>query len=79
MTELKEIDLEQFWSDSEYFTNPKRITDEMILGAESQLGYSLPKSYIRLLKSKNGGTPLNVCFQLKNKLHGLMITFKLVE
>jgi hypothetical protein len=67
MTELKEIDLEQFWSDSEYFTNPKRITDEMILGAESQLGYSLPKSYIRLLKSKNGGTPLNVCFPTKKQ------------
>jgi hypothetical protein len=33
--------------------------------AEKMLGYKLPKSYIALLKSQNGGTPRKTCFPTK--------------
>jgi hypothetical protein len=32
---------------------------------EELLGYKLPKAYIELIKSKNGGSPVNTCFPTK--------------
>ncbi|PEY36343.1 SMI1/KNR4 family protein [Bacillus cereus] len=51
-----------FWEDSDEFVNPNPVTDEMIWIAEEKLGYKLPDSYIRLIKSQNGGTPVHNCF-----------------
>ena len=53
--------MDDFWTESEYFTGPP-LTDEMVHGAEALLGYKLPNSYIRLLRSRNGGSPVRGCF-----------------
>ncbi|PEB56958.1 SMI1/KNR4 family protein [Bacillus pseudomycoides] len=51
-----------FWDDSDEFVNPIRVTDEMIAKVEQTLSYKLPESYITLIKTQNGGTPLRTCF-----------------
>jgi hypothetical protein len=54
--------METFWDDSEdYFTGPP-LTEEMIRSAESTLGHKLPDSDARILRVRNGGTPLRCCF-----------------
>lgn len=50
-----------FFEFSTYYTGP-RLTDAMVLSAEEKMGYSLPKSYLRLLREKNGGRPRRQCF-----------------
>ncbi|SDX96839.1 SMI1/KNR4 family protein [Thermoactinomyces sp. DSM 45892] len=54
--------LNEFWSQSDYFTNSMSVTEEMVVKAEEKLGYKLPSAYIELIKTKNGGTPINSCF-----------------
>ena len=57
----KEINLENFWHQHEYFTEnyvEKTLTDEMVSMTESKLGYRLPESYIELMKIQNGGKPI---------------------
>lgn len=51
----------EFFDDSNYFTGPP-LTNEMIRAAEAKLGYKLPESYLRLLRTKNGGSPKRKCF-----------------
>ncbi len=62
---FKELDLNHFWEESDYYaencTEPYP-TDEMIVSVEKELGYKLPASYIELMKSQNGGEPKNTCF-----------------
>ena len=54
--------MDMFWDASEdYFTGPA-LTEEMIRSAESRLGNKLPDSYVRILRVRNGGTPLRCCF-----------------
>jgi hypothetical protein len=53
--------MEDFWSDSEEFTGPA-LTGDMIRDAEQALGYKLPDSYLRLIRSRNGGSPKRRCF-----------------
>jgi len=62
---FEKFDLTTFWEDDD--ENPKRLTDKMVEKAEKILGYKLPKSYIELLKVKNGGYPINTCFPTKVK------------
>lgn len=54
--------LEGFWDQSDYFTNPIQVTDEMIYEAEKKLGYKIPSAYIELIKTRNGGIPINSCY-----------------
>ncbi|MCL9782108.1 SMI1/KNR4 family protein [Vibrio sp. S4M6] len=54
----------QFWEDSdyareEYVSEP--FNDETLTQVEKELGYKLPESYINLLKTQNGGIPINTC------------------
>ena len=53
------------WSDffdaSTYYTGPP-LTDAMVASAERTLGYTLPASYLQLLRSKNGGVPRHKCY-----------------
>jgi hypothetical protein len=53
-----------FWQDffdaSTYYTGPP-LTDAMIAPVERLLGYTLPQSYLRLLRVKNGGVPKRQC------------------
>jgi hypothetical protein len=37
----------------------------MVEKAEKSLGYRLPQSYIELLKTRNGGYPVNTCFPVE--------------
>ena len=53
--------MDAFWTDSDYFTGPP-LEDRMVRAAEQLLGYKLPSSYVRLLRSRNGGTPIRNCF-----------------
>lgn len=57
--------IEDFWDESDYFTDDRVITDVIIRNVEERLGYKLPGSYIELIKTKNGGTPINTCFPTK--------------
>ncbi len=59
---FENFDLTNFWEADDYFTSPDEITIEKIKEAENKLGYKLPKSYIELIKTKNGGSPQNCCF-----------------
>jgi hypothetical protein len=54
--------LEGFWLQLDHYTNPIPVTDEMIDQAEKRLGFKLPNSYIELIKTRNGGIPVNSCF-----------------
>ena len=53
--------MNDFWTDDGYFTGPP-LRDEMVRAAEALLGYTLPVSYLNLLRSRNGGTPVRTCF-----------------
>ncbi|NUT17816.1 MAG: SMI1/KNR4 family protein [Hamadaea sp.] len=46
--------------DSAYFTGPP-LSDELIRRAEESLGVKLPRSYLDVLRERNGGTPVNRC------------------
>ena len=59
------IELKTFWDEID--ERPKELTDKMVENAEKQLGYKLPKSYIELLKSRNGGYPVNTCYPTNEK------------
>ena len=50
-----------FFDFSTYYTGP-RLTDAMVASAEQSLGYTLPKSYLSLLREKNGGRLRRRCF-----------------
>jgi len=50
-----------FWTDKEYFKGPP-LTDDLVAQAEAKLGYRLPRSYLNLLRTQNGGTPRKDCF-----------------
>ncbi|PRZ11749.1 SUKH superfamily protein [Laceyella sediminis] len=45
-----------FWLPCDQYTNPISVTDEMIAQAEKKLNFKLPRSYIELIKTKNGST-----------------------
>ena len=53
------------WSDffdaSTHYTGPP-LTDAMVASAERTLGYTLPVSYLQLLRAKNGGVPRRQCY-----------------
>lgn len=55
-----DFDLNDFWEDSDYarqeYVGPA-FTDLDVACAERKLGYKLPKSYIRLMRTQNGGIP----------------------
>ena len=59
------FDLEDFWDDSDYavktYVEPAP-TDDLILSIEEELGYKLPAAYIALMKTHNGGVPVNTRF-----------------
>lgn len=55
----KKFDLIDFWEEN---TGGEPLTEAMVAEAENALGYRLPKSYIALLKTQNGGRLLKRIF-----------------
>lgn len=49
------------FDDSDYYTCPP-LTDDAVRAAEANLGRKLPESYLRLVRTKNGGMPKRSCF-----------------
>ena len=48
------------FTESEDVTGPK-VTDQMVASAEDRLGVQLPASYVKLIRTKNGGEPVRHC------------------
>src|SRR5262245_7657549 len=55
-----------FFDNSPYYTGPT-LTDARIAEVETTLGYTLPQSYLRLLRVKNGGAPKRQCHPTAGK------------
>ena len=49
-------------ADSDECTSPGEAKPEMVMKVEHKLGFRLPASYVALLETRNGGTPVNTCF-----------------
>lgn len=65
MNNLADFDFTNFWESSEYAENEyvdEPLSEKLIAKVESSLGYKLPPAYIELMKSQNGGIPVNTCF-----------------
>ena len=65
MSNLKDFDWTGFWNDVDYAFESyigKPVTDKDIKDAETELGYTLPATYIELLKHHNGGVLNKNCF-----------------
>lgn len=59
------FNLSMFWYDSDYALREyvcEKPSDELIISIEQELGYKLPASFIKLMKTHNGGVPRNTCF-----------------
>jgi len=60
-----DFDASHFWADSAYaakaYTEPPP-TDDLIRRVEADLGYRLPAFYVALMRTRNGGVPVNTCF-----------------
>jgi len=60
-----DFDARHFWSDEEYaaryYTEPWP-SDELVAHVEAELGYRLPAFYVALMRTRNGGVPVNTCF-----------------
>ena len=52
---------DDFFDRSDYYTGPP-LTAALVADAERLLGYTLPASYLQLLRVKNGGAPRRQCF-----------------
>ena len=44
------------FADSRYYTGPN-LTDALVEAAEARLGFTLPRSYLGVLRTLNGGSP----------------------
>jgi SMI1/KNR4 family protein SUKH-1 len=62
---FNDFDFSNFWENSDYSNKKYRSeepTKELVESIETELGYKLPDSYIKLMKSQNGGITKNTCF-----------------
>jgi hypothetical protein len=61
---MHDFDFTSFWEDSDYAREAyvgAPLTDEMIQSVQAELGYKIPKAYLELLRSQNGGIPAKTC------------------
>jgi hypothetical protein len=60
-----DFDAHNFWEDSDYaakaYTEPWP-SNELLARVETELGYRLPAFYVALMRTRNGGVPVNTCF-----------------
>jgi len=59
------FDLTNFWDDSDYalkeYVEPP-FTEDELAAVEQELGYKLPAAYVALMRTHNGGIPVNTEF-----------------
>jgi hypothetical protein len=60
-----DFDARHFWADHDYatkaYTEPWP-SDELVARVEADLGYRLPAFYVALMRTRNGGVPVNTYF-----------------
>jgi hypothetical protein len=59
-----------FWEDSDYARRKyeaELVTDDLVLAVEETLGYKLPRCYVDLMRTKNGGIPKRTCFRTSQR------------
>lgn len=59
-----DFDLTSFWERSDWANKEiveKAFDADMLKSIEDELGYTLPASYVELMRSQNGGCPVNTC------------------
>ncbi len=65
------FDLADFWDNSSEWAREgyvgEKLTDDLILSIESELGYRLPASYIELMRNQNGGITHRDCFPTERR------------
>ena len=64
------LDLSEFWESSEYANREYvcgHLTEDRIKEVEAALGYLLPRSYIELMQTQNGGFPKNTAAPSKER------------
>jgi hypothetical protein len=62
---FEDFDFTNFLDDRDYALKKyvaEPPTDELIASVEEELGYTLPASYIAMMKLRNGVIPINTCF-----------------
>jgi hypothetical protein len=62
---FRNFDLASFWDDSDYALEDyveAPFTSEELAAMEQELGYKLPAAYVELMKTHNGGIPVNTRF-----------------
>lgn len=65
MNNLADFNSTGFWESSAYADQEyvdESVSEQLITKVETALGYKLPQAYIDLMKSQNGGIPVNTCF-----------------
>lgn len=61
-----DFDLTNFWEKSDWADKEVIERDfdaDMLKSVEDELGYKLPASYVELMRSQNGGCPVNTCYR----------------
>jgi hypothetical protein len=66
-----DFDITGYWVESDsantdYVGEP--LTNKMVTSIENELGYKLPRAYIELLRSQNGGIPRLTCHRVHEPL-----------
>jgi hypothetical protein len=61
---LEDFDPDDFWDDSDYARESyveAPLTTELLASVERDLGFTLPASYVALMRTQNGGIPTRTC------------------
>ena len=69
---------EVLFDDSDEYTGPP-LTEAMIRSAEAKLGYKLPQSYLRLVRSKNGGSLKRTCFPMRTSMANEYVRLRAIQ
>ena len=62
---LRDVDLAEWWDDSEYALNHyvgEPPDNDLVASIEAELGVRLPRSYVETMRRHNGGLPNLTCF-----------------